>query len=164
LKISKETLKFLGGKIWVESNKDKGSIFSFTIPYKPIETDIKTYDNAFINKACVIITNNKTLFQKYNKIITSRGGSLWQIKSGMDAIMHFQDNLRADILLIDDELQGMNSITTTKAIKAFNDDLPIIVLADKIKYGKENALIAGCSNYITNTESEEEILITLTII
>ena len=166
LSISRETLKFLGGKIWVESKKDKGSIFSFTVPYKPIETDIKKYDKALINKSFVIITKNKSLFQKYSNIITSRGGSLWQIKSGMDAIMHFQDNLQADILLIDEELQGMNGITTTKAIKAFNDDLPIIVITDKnkSKYGKENALIAGCSNYIYNTESEEEILITLTII
>lgn len=33
LSISKSIVKLLGGELWVESKKDKGSIFIFTIPY-----------------------------------------------------------------------------------------------------------------------------------
>lgn len=33
LSISKSIVKLLGGELWVESEKDKGSIFIFTIPY-----------------------------------------------------------------------------------------------------------------------------------
>lgn len=36
LSISKENAKLLGGEITVESQKDKGSMFCLTIPYKPI--------------------------------------------------------------------------------------------------------------------------------
>ena len=41
LSISKAYVEMLGGKIWVESEEGKGSIFYFTIPYNP-ESEAKT--------------------------------------------------------------------------------------------------------------------------
>ena len=165
LSISKETLKFLGGEIWVESEKDKGSVFSFTVPYKPLGTDMFKEDKILNNKDFAIITKNNSLYQKYHDIISSKGGNLWQLKSGMDAVKHFQDNMQTDLLLVDEKIKGMNFITTTKAIKAFNTNLPIVALSTESNpvFTKENALIAGCSNYILNTETEEEIVLTLSI-
>ena len=37
LSISQAYTEFLGGKIWIESEPWKGSVFCFTIPYKPIK-------------------------------------------------------------------------------------------------------------------------------
>lgn len=37
LSITKNLIQLLGGKIWFETEVDKGSIFYFTIPYKPID-------------------------------------------------------------------------------------------------------------------------------
>jgi signal transduction histidine kinase len=45
LSISKSYVEMLGGKIWVESEEEKGSIFYFTIPYNPASVEIHTIEN-----------------------------------------------------------------------------------------------------------------------
>ena len=41
LSITKENVELLGGKITLKSKKGKGSTFMFSIPYKPINLDVK---------------------------------------------------------------------------------------------------------------------------
>lgn len=165
LSISKETLKFLGGNIWVESEKDKGSVFTFTVPYRPIDYNTVIEDKRLQNKEIIVVTENNTKFNQISSILANSGASIKQIKTGMDAVVHFQGNKQGDILLIDNAIKGMNGVTTTKAIKAFNEYLPIIAIVDEDNSSqpKENSLIAGCSNYITLNESDEEIIFLLSI-
>ena len=46
LSISKSYVEMLGGKIWVESEEGKGSIFYFTIPYNAVSEEKNAIENA----------------------------------------------------------------------------------------------------------------------
>jgi len=49
LSISKGLIELLKGKIWVESEKGKGTTFFFTIPYKNTEKPLSFFDEIVKN-------------------------------------------------------------------------------------------------------------------
>ncbi len=165
LSISKAVLEFMGGNIWVDSQIGKGSRFSFSIPYKPLDIS-KVISSETLNGYDVTIVSNKKDVQKHiSKVLKNCGVKITHIKSGMEVIELCQNNYSTDLMIMDIDLKGMNGVTATKAIKAFNSELNIIAYVDdnKFEIAKEDALLAGCVNYILRSDSDKNIIQTLAV-
>ncbi len=165
LSISKAILGFLGGKIWVESKVGKGSKFLFTIPYKPVEISYKVQEESLGRSNISIVTNNKSVFTRISKTLHKTGIKFTHIKTGVEAIEFCQKNYKTDLMIMDINLSEMNGLIATKAIKAFKDELPIIALItdDNKDITKEDALIAGCNDYINMSQTDHDIQLTISI-
>jgi PAS domain S-box-containing protein len=165
LSISKAILGFLGGKIWAESEINIGTKVLFTIPYKPVEISNTIHKESFRNRNISIVTKNKASYARISAALEGMGSNLTLIKSGIEAIEFCQKNYKTDLMIMDINLSEMNGIIATKAIKAFQFDLPIIALisTDNKNTTKEDALIAGCVDYITMFQSDIEIQLTLSL-
>lgn len=165
LSISKAVLEHMGGSISVDSEIGQGSIFSFSIPYNPADTSPHLNENHFADKVIVVVTQSKSKFQKITELVVSLKSKTVHLNAGIEAIEYFQNNYSADILLIDTELTGMNGLTTAKAILKFKESLPIISLVGhrNSKISKEETLLAGSVNYILDTETDEEILLAISL-
>lgn len=165
LSISKAILGFLGGKIWIESEINIGTKVLFTIPYKPLEISSKIQKESFRNSNISVVTDNKSRYAKISQALEGMGSNLTHIKSGIDAIEFCQKNYKTDMMIMDINLSEMNGIIATKAIKAFQLDLPIIALisTDNKNISKEDALIAGCEGYIMMSQTDKEIQLTLSL-
>jgi len=165
LSISKTVLNFLNGDIWVESEVNKGSKFTFTIPYRPLEVNYKIQKETLDKSTITIVTNRNINFSFISNILVDTEAKIIRINSGLEAIELCQNNYNTNLMVMDINLSGMNGVTTTKAIKAFNSNLPIIALCtdDCEKISKEDALAAGCDDYILISQNNSKIMLTLSL-
>ncbi len=166
LSISKVILKYLNGNIWVESELTKGSKFIFSIPYKPVIIDSMLQNQVLSRCNITVVTNNIENLHLISDALSITGANITHINNGIDAIEACQNNIKTNLLVIDVNIQGMSGISTTKAIKVFMDNLPIVALCSDINNNttKELALVAGADSYITTTDSAEYIKLTLSTI
>lgn len=169
LSLSKKLVDVLDGKIWVESEVDKGSVFYFTIPASLEAYDQKIKDlelnaghtlkNSLTDKRILIAEDDESSYEYLKVILGAKGVDLLWAQDGEEAIKYCKEDKTIDLVLMDINMPVMNGLIATKAIKKFKPDLPIIAqTAYAIAGDKEKALEAGCDDYISKPVNKKEIL------
>ena len=132
LSISKAFVKMLGGKIWVESIKEEGSIFYFTIPYNweekkinKIKQTVIADDSDFtIKKIKIIIAEDDNISAKLlTKSLEEFAEKIIRTKTGVETLEIFRSNPDVDLILMDIQMPEMNGHETVQEIRKFNKDI-----------------------------------------
>jgi len=171
LTISKRLVELMGGRIWVESEVGKGSVFAFAVPFEisatvnrpaalPVGTDPElplpalrillaedSPDNCIITVAYLEDT-------PYRVEIAETGA----IACKMFELGHY------DLVLMDRQMPVMDGLTATRTIRAWEQangrlPTPIIALtASALKGDREMCLAAGCTAFLTKPIKQEVLL------
>ena len=171
LTISKRLVELMGGRIWVESEVGKGSMFAFAVPFEKwagatlrgavlVGTDPElplppfrillaedSPDNCLVTMAYLEDT-------PYRIEIAETGA----IACDMFTAGHY------DLVLMDRQMPVMDGLTATRKIRAWeraNDrpPTPIIALtASALKGDREMCLAAGCTAFLTKPIKQEVLL------
>lgn len=163
LAISKALVNLLGGKIWLESEVNKGAMFCFTIPYKKVESkfDVYTLSNyQFINfsnkKTILIAEDEETNYEFLIELISELNINIILAKNGQEAIEKVYQNPSIDLVLMDICMPVLDGLKATTEIKKFRVDLPVIAqTAYAQTTDREVALQNGCDDYISKPIDEE---------
>ncbi len=172
LAISKHLVEMLGGTINVESEKGKGSTFSFTVEFNYEETIVeKTVDrdivntegteNTYCDLEILLVEDDKINQILMEQWIKMKGYRLCIANNGVEALEKVGAQ-KFDIILMDIQMPQMDGIETTKRIRSIEKEteahVPIIALtACALKGDKEKFLSAGMDYYLTKPVDFDEL-------
>jgi CheY-like chemotaxis protein len=164
LSISKAYVEMMGGKITVESEVGKGSIFSFSIPYNPIKSAIEvpsleeTRENIYLGKKILIAEDDDISYIYTSTILNHQGNQLERAYNGEEAVEMCRNNDFSAILM-DIKMPLMDGYQATQLIREFNQDIPIIALtAFAFSDDREKALAQGCTDYLSKPVKKEHLV------
>ena len=167
LAISKAYAEMLGGKIWLDSEEDLGSIFYFTIEYnsasesksitKNDEQILK--DDSISGKLSILVVEDDETSQDLISILVEKfAEKIINVSSGSEAVEVCRNNTDIDLILMDIQLPDMNGYEATQHIRQFNKDVVIIAqTAYALTGDKEKAMNMGCNDYISKPINKSEL-------
>lgn len=174
LSIAQGYVRLLKGSIWVESADEKGSTFSFSIPYHPLTDQLQKkeleipigIDNSdkqeeeLMPNLKVLIAEDDEFSSLYLAAILDAQKIGWiKCKTGTEAVRLVKENPDISAVLMDLKMPEMNGLEATRQIRTFNTTIPIIAqTAYAMTEDRHKALEAGCSDYITKPIRKDMLL------
>jgi len=159
LSIAKKIIVMLDGILTVESKRNVGSTFSFSLPLKTLISNDKISSKVdvlaiktkqLISEATVLLVEDNLMNQYYLQSLLDD----WELKydlasNGLEAL-DFIAKKSYEIILMDHQMPIMDGFEATTIIRETNKTVPIIALtASSMRQDKEAALNHGFSDFLT---------------
>ncbi|WP_224485083.1 ATP-binding protein [Robertkochia aurantiaca] len=165
LTISKKLVRLLGGELYLKSEKDKGSTFTFTIPAR-LSDKSQEIEPAEALKSMpaltgVLIDDDETLLSLLREILEAEGMTTHTFKDANKALLELKE-LEYDFIITDIQLPSMNGFHFAELLRA--DDYtgysgqPIIAVTGRKELPAKDYLDAGFSGFLNKPYTPAAIL------
>ena len=165
LSIAKGIISLLGGSIWVESDKDKGAKFLFTVPFRPVSASkpdeiLKTKILLDWAELTILIVEDDMFNSEFIwEVLNFTKAKLIRAYNGEKALEIIKDNLAISIVLMDIRLPDLNGYEITKQALKINPQLKIIAqTAYASSNDKDRCLNSGFCGFISKPIKREELI------
>ncbi|MBQ8673707.1 MAG: response regulator [Bacteroides sp.] len=140
LSICKTIVELLQGKIEVESEPGKGSVFTVCLPVESKHPVVLPGNG---RKKVLVVDESDASFLQISQLLKSDYELLWA-RSGEEAIMSF-DIDHPDLLIVDMRLPEEGAVKVMRHVRAQGSAIPIMATAGRSHYTeRQQARQAGC--------------------
>ena len=175
LALCKVIIEKMKGKIWVESEKGKGSKFIFTLPFE-VDGDGMTKDGrqatlvrtigegdttgSNADKLVLVAEDEDTNYMLVESVL-GRRCRLLRARDGIEAVT-MAEEYHPSLILMDIRMPNMNGLDATRIIKEVNSAVPVVALS-AYAYASDiqEALNAGCNEFIAKPYKLETLVETV---
>ena len=169
LTICRSIVERLGGEISVTSELQKGSCFTFTLPYEPIrnweaeegnsENSVKPY--SFEQDCTILVADDDDNSYQLIDAMIGEEYALIQGLNGMEAVRMFEE-YNPDIILMDLNMPTLDGFEATKIIRQVSPDVIIIAISAKA-YEKDikKAIDSGCNEFLAKPICKDKLIETI---
>ena len=172
LTISRRLVELMGGRIWVESTVDEGSVFSFAVPFEistsPGGSGTRRVaapgpEPALPALHILLVEDSADNCMITTAYLEGTPYTLEIAENGALACTMFAAG-RYDLVLMDRQMPVMDGLTATRRIRAWEQannraPTPIIALtASALKGDREQCLAAGCTAFLTKPIKQAVLL------
>ena len=173
LPLCKIIVEKLGGKISVESEVGKGTIFRFSMPFHGTIGGIdksKTTTTSSVRtirisersgqqiKKKILVAEDEDSNYELVKIVLQKRYRLIRAHNGIEAVT-LNEEEHPDLILMDIRMPGMNGLDATRIIKEVSGDTPVVALSayafeENIREAKQ----AGCNEFMAKPFKVENLI------
>lgn len=173
LALCKIIVEKLGGTIRVESVVDKGSTFTFVLPFEgniggmdqnhtTTTTNVRTIRVSArsdeMNLKTILVAEDEDSNYELVKIVLQKRYRLLRAHNGIEAVTINEDE-KPDLILMDIRMPEMNGLDATRIIKVINHATPVIALsAYAFEENIREAKAAGCDEFMAKPFRVENLI------
>lgn len=166
LSIAKGLTELMGGKIRLESEKGKGSVFIMTLPKGTTTNAEIASPEVYLKKVnrkgppvILVVDDDESNSLLFKTILEKYSFHYLLAFDGEEAIHICTESPDIDLVLMDLKMPVIDGFEATRRIKEFRKSLPVIgVTAFAMTGDKEKALAAGCDEYIAKPIKSEVLI------
>ena len=160
------------GTIKVESELEKGSTFTFVLPFhgtiggmstsnrtttsvRTLRVSTRTHDG---NTKTILVAEDEESNYELVRIVLQKRYRLLRAHNGIEAVMMNEDE-KPDLILMDIRMPEMNGLDATRIIKEVDHNTPVIALsAYAFPENIKEALAAGCDEFMAKPFKVEDLI------
>jgi CheY-like chemotaxis protein/HPt (histidine-containing phosphotransfer) domain-containing protein len=167
LSIVKKIIDTMNGRLDVQSEEDKGTTFTVSLPFSKGTTDdiplnrIEKKSVDFSGRSILIVDDQPFNIELAETILTRTGATVKSCHNGLEALENLENN-QFDIVLMDIQMPEMSGLEATKQLrksKGINRDTRIIALtAGSSDKDKTMAIEAGMNDILLKPFTQDDLL------
>jgi signal transduction histidine kinase/DNA-binding response OmpR family regulator/ABC-type amino acid transport substrate-binding protein len=156
LVISRSIVEMMGGRIWINSEPLKGSVFTFTIQAKKGDQTKSRLLADGVNRSnlrVLVVDDDPGVLIHFKKMAQHIGVSCDSAESGEEALKLMEQNGPYNLYFVDWKMPGMDGIELTKRIKTHTSgpENPVAIMISAIEWNaiEDRARSAGVDSFLS---------------